>query len=259
MSLKLYTPATKSGIIDLIYSNTGADATKYPLMEVVRDINLAKDKLISIAIPASGKWQLDDSGHTDYPIISTDLISGQRDYSFTTDEQGNLILDIYRVMVADANGVFHDLQRVDQQDSSDPRSIGFVDGQNKTGKPSYYDKTANGIFLDVIPDYNMRLVNEGLAGIKIMINREGLHYSVPTINVADTTTSGIDPRLDEYLAIRPTAYFAAKKGLKSAGFWMNELLKYEGQGSVQGLIEEIYGQKSKDERPTLMGKLFNFR
>lgn len=259
MSLKLYQPTTKSGIIDLIYSNTGADATKYPLAEVVRDINLAKDKLISIAIPAAGKWQLDDTNHTDYPVIFLDLISGQRDYSFTADENGNLVLDYYRVMVADRNKNFYDLQPVDQQDKSNFDSFGMVDGRNQTGSPMKYDKTANGIFLDAIPDYNMRLVNEGLSGIKLFINREGTHYSVPTVNVADNTQTGIDPRLDEYLAIRPTAYFAARKGLPSASFWLNELAKYEGNSSVIGLIAEIYGAKSKDERPIISTKKFNFR
>jgi len=64
MSLQFYAPATKSGIIDLIYSNTGADATKYPLIEVTRDVNLALDKAIDLAIKACGKAQFDDTSHT---------------------------------------------------------------------------------------------------------------------------------------------------------------------------------------------------
>lgn len=240
--LKLYQPATKSGVIDLILSNTGATVTQYPLAEITRDVNMAKDNLISIAIPASGKWQVDDSGHTDYNIIYTNLVANQRDYSFVADENGNLILDIYRVMVADENGIFYDLEEVDQQNKKDD-TITMVDEGGMTGRPTKYDITANGIFFDVLPSYSYT------KGVKVFVTREGKHYSVPTVNVADNTASGIDPRLDEYLAIRPTAYYAQRKGLKSANFWANELLKYEGNpsGSIKGLIAKVYGKRMKDE------------
>lgn len=242
MSLSLYIPTTKSGIIDLIYSNTGADATKYPLMEVTRDINLALDKAIDLAIRACGKAQFDDTSHTKHPIIYFNLVSGQRDYSALIDEQSNLILDYYRVMVADENGIFYDLEKVDQQ-TKGYNTIGMVDGQNLTGKPNKYDQTGGAIFLDPIPDYSYT------AGIKCFINREGSHFSVPTVNVADTTKPGIDGRLHEYLAVRPTAYYAARKGLNSAKFWFSELLKYEGDEDkgITGTIEAVYSKRMKDE------------
>lgn len=241
MSLQFYAPATKSGIIDLIYSNTGADATKYPLIEVTRDVNLALDKAIDLAIKACGKAQFDDTSHTKHPIIYFDLVSGQRDYSATTDEQSNLILDYYRVMVANEDGIFYDLEKVDQQ-TKGYRTLGMVDGQNLTGKPNKYDQTGSAIFLEPIPDYSYT------AGIKCFINREGSHFSVPTVNVADTTMPGIDGRLHEYLAARPTAYYAARKGLKSVNFWFSELLKYEGDEDkgITGMIEGVYSKRERD-------------
>ena len=238
MSLVFSASATKSGIVDLIYRNTGADSVKYPIAEVTSDVNLAVDALLTRAIMASGKWQVDDSSHTHDPIITTNLSSGKRDYHFTVDEQSNLILDIYRVMVADENGIFYDLDLVDQQSKSE--AIGMVDGQNKTGKPTMYDKTANGIFLDVIPNYDYT------NGLKLFVNREALYFAV-----SDTTKkSGFDGRLHEYLAVRPTAYYAQRKGLKTAPFWANELLKYEGDESrgFKGLIKKIYSGRMKDEQ-----------
>jgi len=243
MSLQLYNPTTKSGIIDIIYRNTGADAVKYPLEDIVSDINLAKDKFMSLVLLSSGKWQIDDSNHTDYPIITTNLVSGQRDYSFTTDEHGNLILDIYRVMVADENDIFYDLEPVDQQ-NKDEDTLSMVNGQNLTGKPTKYDKTANGIFLDAIPDYS------ATGGLKIFINREATNFSVPTLGVADTTKPGFVGLFHEYLATRPTAYYAQRKGLKNANFWVNELIKYEGSEALRlnGSIKNYYANRSKDER-----------
>jgi len=247
MSLALYTPATRSGIIDLIYKTTGADTTKYPLMDVVADINLAVDKFFAIAIQASGVWQLDDSNQTDYPIISANLISGQRDYSFTVDGSNNLILDIYRVMVANPSGRFYDLELVDQQ-TKGWQSMGMVDGQNVTGQPSKYDKTANAIFFDAIPNYNYSL------GVKAFVNREALRFSVPTSGVADTTKPGFAGTLHEYFVIRPSYFYALRKGLKNVTNLGAELLKYEGDDrlGVSGSIGETYSKRSKDEKTQII-------
>lgn len=37
-----------------------------------------------LATTADGTWAFDDSNHEDLPIITTDLKTGQRDYSFLT-------------------------------------------------------------------------------------------------------------------------------------------------------------------------------
>src|SRR3990167_5269860 len=69
------------------------------LAQFVTDCNIAVDDFWTIAVPASGTWQLDDSNQTDFPIIKTNIVSGRRDYTFTTDGSGNLILDIYKVAI----------------------------------------------------------------------------------------------------------------------------------------------------------------
>lgn len=243
MSLQFYDSTNKSGIVDLIYSNTGADTVKYPLAEVTRDVNLALDKAWAIILQASGTWQLDDSNQTDYPILTTGIISGRRDYAFTTDSSGNLILDIYRVMCANEDGQFYDLDRIDQQDNSNFNSNGMVDGQNKTGKPSAYDKTANGIFLDAIPDYNEA------GGLKIFINREATRF----LTTDTTKKPGFAGIFHEYLALRPSYQFASRKGLKNEASLREQVMLMEQK------MEEYYGQRNKDERPVLVGKQFNFK
>jgi hypothetical protein len=231
MSLQFYSSTNKDGIVDLIYANTGLNTTSYPLAEVTRDVNIALDKALSIILQADGKWQFDDSNHTDYPIITTNLVDGQRDYSFTTDEQGNLILDIYRVMVKDQDGKFYDIQPVDQQ-TRGTDSLGFVDGQNEEGEPTKYDKTANGIFLDKIPSYN------STGGLKIFINRETTYFTA-----SDTTKKpGFAGIFHEYLALRPSYQVAYRKGLQNVQLLREEMLLMEQK------IKEYYGQRAKDEK-----------
>ena len=151
-------------------------------------------------------------------------------------------------MVAGEDGIFYDLELVDQKLKGN--AMGIVDGQNITGKPSKYNKLANGIFLDAIPDYSYT------GGIKIFINRESTSFSTPTVNVADTTKSGFDSRLDEYLCVRPEAYYANLHNLKSASFLNSELLKYEGDEDrgLTGKIESVYAKRDKDVLTRIISK-----
>lgn len=147
-------------------------------------------------------------------------------------------------MVADANGVFYDLDFEDQQQRY--KAMGIVDGRALTGKPSKYDKTGSAVYLDLAPDYNYA------NGIKIFINRETTYFTS-----SDTTKkAGIDGRLQEYIPTRMSAIYAGRKSLPNANYWANELLKYEGDEDrgTTGKIEAIYSKRSKDESTQIITK-----
>ena len=105
MSLQFNDTTNNLGLIQLIERNCKLEgkisSNTNLLKNFTADVNVAFDKLLMILFSSSGKWQFDDSNHTDYPIITTNLVAGQRDYSFTTDEQGNIILDIYAPSIRD--------------------------------------------------------------------------------------------------------------------------------------------------------------
>lgn len=197
------------------------------------DVNLAIDEILGFMFPLGGKWQLDDSNHVDYPFIETDLISGQRDYTFSTDGSGNVVLDIYKVMVRGRDGIYREIEPQDQQ--SDGKSS-FYDGQNETGEPTRYDKTGNGIFLDLIPNYNWRTAQEGQKGLKIFINREASYFTT-----SDTTKKlGFAHLFHEYLALRPSYQYAYRNSLPTL-----KTLDYELQKMTKA-IKEYYGGREKD-------------
>jgi hypothetical protein len=208
MSIQFNDTANKHGLIQLIERNcllgdgriSGDDLL---LKETTSDINLALDSLLRIIFKSSGKWQYDDSTHPDYPIITTAVVANQRDYSFVTDEQGNVILDIYKVMIKDpVSGLYNEIDAVDQQSDEDMQS--FYSEENITSTPTRYDKTGNGIFLDALPGYNLA------KGIKIFINREALYFVY-----SDTTKkAGVDGLCQEYLALEPSYRYAMRHELK---------------------------------------------
>lgn len=209
--------------------------------------NLALDKYLSLAIGASGTWELDDSNHTDYPIITTNLVSGQRDYTFVSDENGNLILDIYKVMIKDTSGKFVEIYPVDQNTSRGTES--FWDGENTTGTPYRYSKTGNGIFLDTIPAYN------STNGLKVFINRESSHFAYN-----DTTKKAGYPYHQEYFFLKPAYEYARINNLTSLPRLEKQVFDLEGDTTrgITGLIAEAYSSREKDTRKVMTMNRINF-
>lgn len=246
MSLQFSNTTDKDGIIQVIEQNCGFndgdisnDTTK--LKQFTGAINLALDKVYSIIFKSGGTWQFDDSNHLNYPIITTDLVSSQRDYTFTADTSGNLILDIYKVFVKDQSGEYFEVFPVDVQ--SQNGTEGFSDGLNTTGIPFTYDKTANGIFLDPVPSYN------ATDGLKIYINREGSYF-----DYTDTIKKpGFAGLYHEYLALRPSYQYAYRNSLANTNVLKVEMLEMEKA------IATHYGSRERDTRKRLTGSKIKFK
>lgn len=258
MSLQYNDITNKKGIIQQIEKelglSTGASAIAGDiagntglLADFTAEVNITLDDYFSLALSASGKWQLDDSNQIDYPIITSNLVSGQRDYPFTTDGSGNLILDIYAVYVltATSNGIYQQIYPVDIQ-SDGYETASFTDGKNVSGISYRYDKTANAIFLDPIPNYN------ATAGLKIYINREASYF----LSSDTTKKPGVPGLHHEYFAIKPALKYAARKGLAVYKDLYNRVQKYE---EPDGMIETYFGGRAKDQRDIISGTPILFR
>lgn len=220
---------TFTQITTLIDTEVSSNTTSYPLATKVLDINLALDDAIDIAIRTCGIGQYDDNNHGNYPFITTDLNSGQRDVTYTQDGSANLILDIYKVMIMDSTGVYKEIPQVDMQSEDYPN---FYDGRNTTGTPTCYDRTGNGIIFDVIPNYTKT------DGVKMFINREGSYFTI-----SDTTKKpGIDPRVHEYLIISPAFKHAQRNDLgNQVGLEKRKLI-------LEEKIRRVYANKDRGIR-----------
>lgn len=204
-----------------------SNSTSYPLADKVYDINLALDEAISEAIKAAGIGQMDDTNHTNFPFITTNLVSGQRDYSFLTDGSGNLILDLFSVLRMSPQGVYEKIPQVDLQSQDRPS---FYDGQNQTGTPSTYDRTGNTIIFDVIPDYSQD------DGVQMFIDREGSHFTI-----SDTSKMpGLDGRVHEFLVVQPAWKHASRNDLSGADKLKERMIALKAE------IRRIYAGKDKN-------------
>lgn len=218
---------TKTQLDNKIDRTCGTNSISYSTANKTIDENLALDEALAIIFQLGGTWQFDDGNHTADPIITTDLVDGQRDYHFTTDEQGNVILDILRVQVADSSEVFHDLEKVDMIRNG-PSTMS--DGADTEGIPTKYGLIGNGIFLDLIPSYN------STGGLKIFINREASYFT------ADDTDKvvGIDGLCHDFLYLKPSYEYARDKNLAN-----REALFRDLQISIQK-IKDRYKIKERN-------------
>jgi len=229
MSIQFSDTINKSGIIQIIerlckHPDGWISGNVTRLKEYTSEVNLALDEIWATIFSVGGTWQWDDSNHSDYPIITTNLVSGQRDYSFVTDQNGNIILDIYKVLVAQPDGTYKEIKPVDAQSED---VSGFYNGLNTSGVPDKYDKTANGIFLDAIPDYTID------NGLKIYINREGSYFST-----SDTTKkAGFSGLFHELISLKVAYKFAPESELKRISDRM--MLKEDG-------LKKTYSKREKD-------------
>jgi len=238
MSLQFSNTTTKGGMIQVLERNLKLDdgaisgnATLFKKM--TSDINLGLAKVWALIFASNDTWQWDDTNYEDYPIITTDLVDGQRDYAFLTDNSGALVLDIYKVMVKNHDGVYMEIYPVDVQ--SEENTADIYDGRNIEGIPYRYDKTANGIFLDPIPDEN------STNGLKVYINREGSFFTS-----SDTTKKpGFAALFHEYPVIWASEKNANRDSMKSiAGFRSDRL-------EMEAAIKKHYARRQRDVQNVL--------
>lgn len=253
MSNQFSNTTLKNGLIQLCEDWCGfsdGDISGNPLLlsKITSYINLGLDDAWAVIIRSAGLWELDDVNFTDYPMMTTNLVSGQRDYSFVTDGSGNIILDIYRVMVADPSGTFHEIYPVNEQTPTShtgnvENTDSFINGLNATGTPTRYGKTGNGVFLDVIPNYN------SVNGLKVFMNREASYF---TVN--DTSKRpGFTGIFQSYPAVFASEMYAGIKTLSNLKKLMNDKI------TMRRDIQEYYSKRDKDVRKGLSANVDNMK
>lgn len=246
MSLQFSDTSTYKGLIQIYekeagYNRGDVSGNTDRLKEVTADINLAWDSYLSLAINASGKWQFDDSNHTDYPIMTANLVQGQRDYSWTVDGNSNLVLDIYRVAILTSATAtqYEEAMPVDVQGDV---AGGLLANDTTQGVPYRYDKTANAVFFDPIPSYS------ATNGIKVWINREASYFAY-----TDTTKKpGCPGNHHEYFALKAAEKQARRKNLDSYPQLVREIEKMEKQ------IVKDFSLREKDTRKIMTPNLKPF-
>lgn len=234
---------TQSQIIRQYEKEIGANAGDISgnttrLADFVDEENIAFSDYMQLAAKSSGTWKFDDSNHTDYPEITTDLVAGQRSYTFTTDENGNIILDIYKIY-AKVNGQYQELEPVDPDSQTGLNTL--YNGLGTQGTVYRYDKSANAIILDLVPSTTV------VDGLKVSINREATFFTT-----SDTTKKpGVPGLHHKWFYLKPALDYARRNTLNSYTRLEKEV------ADLTSMIISDFNRRGKDERRRLQVKVEN--
>ena len=241
---------TITEILTLISERTNTQNTttsSYPTTSKTRDINLAMDNYFILANQFAGNWRpADDTNLSDYPIVYADIVSGQQDLSFTVDEDGNQILDIYKIRIKGAtSGEWTTLNQIDQNEITDAQLSTL-----NSGIPTEYYLTANGIFLVQKPNFSLA------DGLEIWVNRTPYHFTAGDVSTG-TKVAGIPWTHHEYLALRPSYLYCLQKGLPQASDYRVQLFGLDGRGGMEDMIKKYYSNRNRAVKRRLSAKQEN--
>lgn len=256
MSLQFHDPTNLKGLVQIYEDETGRNdgdisGNSTLLKKFTAEVNLALDDYLAIALTASGRWKLDDSNHTKHPIIYTDINSGQSDYEIvTTDQQGNLILDIYKIAIlpsataTEYNVIYpFDAEQIGQDSD-------LVSERSASGTPVRYDKLGTHLFFE--NTFNYSATN----GIKAYVNREASYFTS-----SDTTKKpGVPGLHHRYFAIKPALAYARRNNLSNYPALLKEVQDFEGDERMrlEGSIKRYFAKRNKDEKPKMTMKKINY-
>jgi len=233
--------AGNTGILQRVRIMARVDENQWPTVRVVNSANDWHDKVVGYLIGADKRFQWDDTNHTKLPEGTTNLVSGQSDYSFLTDEQGNKILTLLGISALPSSTAtyYEQLKEVDRQASDyNIETFGMV-----SGKPTGYDKIADNIIrLDHKPSESIT------SGLKFSFQRAGSYFAV-----SDTTKEpGVSPLLHRGYVIAGAYDVALTLGLKNLQALSVELAKEEDK------LVKYCASRNNDFKKVMTPKLTRF-
>lgn len=243
----------KKGLVQLYEREIGANygdvsGNANRLAEFIAQANLALDKYLLLWAKSAGTWQGDDSNHTGFQIITSNIVSGQRDYQFTVDGSGNRILDVSKVLIlgSTTQTAYDEIRPIDELETP----VSDILLNTVTGVPYQYGKLGNAILLDPIPSYSVT------SGIKMIVNREGSYF-----DATDTTKVPGVPAFHEYFYKKPAYEYAKIHGLANLARLEADVVDLEGSErlGVCGKIADFFGSRERDPKKVMRGLPVNFR
>ncbi len=218
------------------------DTTVYTLAAKARSANTNKYKLALMVMKANDAWSWDDNAQADFPIATTTLVAGQRDYTLPSYAIG-----LERVEIKDKSGNFYRLNPMDETD----RPGALTNYGESNSVPTKYWVKGRSLFVDPAPDANQVTL---IGGLKIYFPREVNEFTATTT----TTEVGFDEPGDRAVALMVAEEFAGTHPGYDTQLDFIQFQLYGGVKNgkpVQGLVDLITGveaaNKLKDMPPRI--------
>jgi len=236
---------TFSEIQSKIYFLTKTNSTSLPLATQTILVKNAMERVSSLIQTSDKRWQWDDSNYTsDFPIATTNLVSGQADYSVAVSH-----LKMLRVEMATSAALdtWTKLEPYDQQDESGSLTQYAL----VSGIPYRYDKLGVSIILDPKPNFS------ATAGLKVYYQRAQLDfdYTLGTFTNATGSTSskpGFSSLYHDIVPLWASYDYALANSMANANQLMMEIQRKEKT------LTDDYSSRDKDDHAIITMKKISF-
>lgn len=218
---------TITDIVNKIYFLTKTNVVQFPAADMLILINNAYERVASLILQADGRWQWDDTNFTtDFPVATTNLVSGQEDYTLATTH-----LKVLRVECANSSGTFSKLSVYDEADESGS----ITQNETVTGTPTRYDELGASVLLDPKPNYNYT------AGLKVYFQRGPDLFTSAQVTTG-TKVPGFNSLYHDLIPLWTSYDYAMTNGLTNANQFMVEIQRKED------VLKSDYAIRNKSDR-----------
>lgn len=217
-----------------------ADTTSYTAANLLRRENIAYEEIVGKIIGLDGTFQFDDSNFTDHPIGTTTLVDSQQDYAFDVT-----FLNIERVEVLDAQGIWHLLDPIDKSQIND--ALGEF--EKVDGLPCYYDKNGGSIFLYPAPATGSVTM---AAGLKVYFQRTASVFTSGEVSTG-TKVPGFASPFHVLIAYKAALPYAVSYKKDRVPMLLAEINRMEKD------LLKFYAKREKDVETVMSNESISFR
>lgn len=227
---------TLAQIQSKIYFLTKTNSTSLPNATMLILINNAYEREASLIMSCDRRWQWDDSNQTDFPIATTDLVSGQADYSLSVSH-----LKIRRVECS-ANSTASNWNVLDVYDEEDEKES-ITQQSTLSGVPYRYNELGSSIIVDPKPNFNCT------AGLKLYFQRAPILFTSSDLSTG-TALPGFNSLYHDLIALWASFDYAIANGLSNANQIFAEIDRKE-----KALKSDYIGRNKDDVSVMRMKKI----
>lgn len=219
---------TLSDINTKISFLTKSDTGSYPNSDRLISLNEWLNNIVIMILKAQDEWDFDDTNRSDFPILTTNLVNGQQDYTLPSG-----ILDIKRVEVSFDGGTnWYPSTPIDSGEPTFPLSGTTTSSYFSQSAPRH-DVQFGSVFIYPSPTAN------STSGLKLWISRNPIPFSLGDLTLG-TLVPGFEQSFHNILAYGAALDYAVANSMPSVK-------------SIAAMLENLkqnlalfYGRREKD-------------
>lgn len=219
---------------------TNTDINSYPDAQLLIDVNIWYQKVVTMIYESMDESDFDDARYSNYPIQTTPIIAGQRDYALPVSEK---ILKMKRVDISYDGTNFYRATPFDDGEATFGMGNDALTDQNYIQQAPRYDLKYNSLWI-----YPMGQTADAVAGVIRMVWDRNVipfttaDYGSGSVMSTSTIVLGFDDPFHPIVAQGAAYEYAVSKQLPQMQGLAQQLTDWEIR------LRQAYGKKDLDRQ-----------